>query len=215
MDLRRAIYHGVVCGDAETVQGATTQAVQQGEPPDELLNDVLIAAMADVGGRFERREYFVPEMLLSARAMKAGVQVLRPLLGQQGSASAGTVIVGTVEGDIHDIGKTLASMMLEGAAFQVVDLGVDVPPQRFDDAVRDHSAVAVGMSALLTTTMLGMRATIQALRTAGLREQVVVMVGGAPVTERFAQEVGADIYGKDVNSAVHRLKEMLQSRGDA
>jgi 5-methyltetrahydrofolate--homocysteine methyltransferase len=179
--------------------------------PQEVLNEALIAAMAEVGDRFEKREFFVPEMLIAARAMKAGVSVLKPHLGQEAMGAAGTVVIGTVSGDLHDIGKNLVIMMLEGAGFQVTDLGVDVQAEAFVKAIREHSPHFVGMSALLTTTMLSMRSTMEAIEKAGLRGGVKVMVGGAPVTQRFADEIGADIYGQDANSAVRKAKGAFES----
>lgn len=210
MDWKRQIYDKVIAGDADGVHTLTSQALEAGQAPEELLNGALIAAMAEVGDRFERREFFVPEMLIAARAMKAGVAVLKPLLGQEAVGAAGKVVIGTVAGDLHDIGKNLVIMMLEGAGFQVIDLGVDVSPQAFVQAVREHSPHLVGMSALLTTTMMSMKSTMEAFAEAGLRSEVKVMIGGAPVTQRFADEVGADIYAKDANAAVRKAKAVLQ-----
>ncbi len=210
MDWKRQIYDKVIAGDADGVHTLTSQALEAGQAPEELLNGALIAAMAEVGDRFERREFFVPEMLIAARAMKAGVAVLKPLLGQEAVGAAGKVVIGTVAGDLHDIGKNLVIMMLEGAGFQVIDLGVDVSPQAFVQAVREHSPHLVGMSALLTTTMMSMKSTMEAFAEAGLRSEVKVMIGGAPVTQRFADEVGADIYAKDANAAVRKAKGVLQ-----
>jgi 5-methyltetrahydrofolate--homocysteine methyltransferase len=211
MDWKREIYDKVIMGDAEGVRTHAEQALEQGLAAEELLNDALIAAMAEVGDRFERREFFVPEMLIAARAMKAGVAVLKPLLGQEGLGAAGTVVIGTVSGDLHDIGKNLVIMMLEGAGFRVIDLGVDVSAEGFVQAIRDHSPQLLGMSALLTTTMLSMTSTIEAIEKAGLRDKVKVMVGGAPVTQRFAESIGADIYGQDANAAVRKAKAALQT----
>jgi 5-methyltetrahydrofolate--homocysteine methyltransferase len=210
MEWKREIYDKVIVGDAESVRSLTSQALEQGLVPEELLNEALIAAMAEVGDRFEKREFFVPEMLIAARAMKAGVEVLRPQLAAESLGAAGTVVIGTVAGDLHDIGKNLVVMMLEGAGFQVVDLGVDVKPDAFVAAINEHSPQLVGMSALLTTTMLSMKSTVEAIDSAGLRGRVKVMVGGAPVTQRYADEIGADIYGQDANAAVRKAKEALQ-----
>jgi 5-methyltetrahydrofolate--homocysteine methyltransferase len=211
MDWKRDIYDKVIVGDAEGVRTLTTQALEQGLVPEELLNEALIAAMAEVGDRFEKREFFVPEMLIAARAMKAGVEVLRPRLAAESLGAAGKVIIGTVTGDLHDIGKNLVVMMLEGAGFQVIDLGVDVSADAFVEAINEHSPQLLGMSALLTTTMLSMKSTLEAIESAGLRDRVKVMVGGAPVTQRYADEIGADIYGQDANAAVRKAKEVLQS----
>ena len=210
MDWKRQIYDKVIAGDADGVSTLTSQALEAGEVPEELLNNALIAAMAEVGDRFEKREFFVPEMLIAARAMKAGVAVLKPLLGQEAVGAAGKVVIGTVAGDLHDIGKNLVIMMLEGAGFQVIDLGVDVSPDAFVQAVRDHSPHLVGMSALLTTTMMSMKSTIEAIEEAGLRDSVKVMIGGAPLTQRFADEIGADVYGQDANVAVRKAKGAVQ-----
>ncbi len=210
MDWKRDIYDKVIVGDAEGVRTLTSQALEQGLVPEELLNEALIAAMAEVGDRFEKREFFVPEMLIAARAMKAGVEVLRPRLAAESLGAAGKVIIGTVAGDLHDIGKNLVVMMLEGAGFQVIDLGVDVSADAFVEAINEHSPQLLGMSALLTTTMLSMKSTLEAIASAGLRDKVKVMVGGAPVTQRYADEIGADIYGQDANAAVRKAKEALQ-----
>jgi len=209
MDLKEELFNKVLAGDAEGVEVLTAQGVEQGLSPGELLNQVLIAAMSEVGERFERREFFVPEMLVAARAMKAGVKVLEPSLTPGDIKSLGTVVIGTVAGDLHDIGKNLVVMMLEGAGFKVIDLGVDVAPAQFVQAIRNHSPQAIGMSALLTTTMLSMKSTLQALEEAGLRDKVIVMVGGAPLTQRFADDIGADVYGRDANAAVRKVKEAL------
>jgi len=210
MALKEELYDNVINGDAEGVKKLTQQAVQEGFPAEELLNGVLIPAMADVGQRFERQEFFVPEMLVAARAMKHGVEVLRPHLVSAGIKPIGTVLIGTVSGDLHDIGKNLVVMMLEGTGFRVVDLGVDVSPDKFVAGVREHSPQLLGMSALLTTTMVAMKATIQALTQTGVRDRVKVMIGGAPVTQRFADEIGADIYAADASSAARKAKEALR-----
>jgi 5-methyltetrahydrofolate--homocysteine methyltransferase len=165
--------------------------------------------MAEVGARFERQEYYVPEMLLAARAMQAGLGLLKPLLAQRSVKPLGTVVIGTVKGDLHDIGKNLVAMMLEGAGFQIVDLGVDVPSERFVQAVREHGADLVGLSALLTTTMTQMSHVIRAMADAGLREKVKVLVGGAPITERFAAEIGADGHGETATAAVRVARRVL------
>jgi 5-methyltetrahydrofolate--homocysteine methyltransferase len=209
MSLKEDIYNKVIVGDAEGVKTLTARAVQEGFTAAELLNEALIPAMTEVGQRFERQEYFVPEMLIAARAMKAGVEILRPYLVEAGVKPIGTVVIGTVAGDLHDIGKNLVSMMLEGTGFRVIDLGVDVPAEKFVQAVRENNPQIVGMSALLTTTMMAMKATIEALRKAGLRERVKVMVGGAPVTQRFADEIGADLYAPDASSAARTAKEAV------
>jgi 5-methyltetrahydrofolate--homocysteine methyltransferase len=196
------IYNAVLEGDAKTTQAGVSAAMAEGIPADTILKDGLIAAMAEVGRLFEENEYFVPEMLVAARAMQSGLALLKPALAAGGSVSAGKVIVGTVKGDLHDIGKNLVAMMLEGAGFEVVDLGTDVTPEKFVQAVINHKPQVIGMSALLTTTMPSMGSTVKALQEAGVRDQVKVMIGGAPVTDAFARQIGADGYSPDASSAV-------------
>ncbi len=196
------VYEAILTGDQHAAREAVEQALAEGAAPGDILNEGMIAAMAEVGRLFEEEEYFVPEMLISARAMKEGLAVLKPRLVTDAVASAGTVAAGTVKGDMHDIGKNLVCTMLEGAGFEVIDLGVDVPPERFVETVRERGAGIVAMSALLTTTMPSMRATIEALEAAGLRQRVRVMVGGAPVTEAYARQIGADGYSTDASRAV-------------
>jgi len=208
MDLHQ-IYERVIAGDAPKVKDLVQQAVAEGVPPSEIISHYLIPAMAEVGARFERQEFYVPEMLIAARAMQTGLSVLKPLLVEGELETAGCVIMGTVKGDLHDIGKNLVCMMLEGAGFEVADLGVDVPPERFVDAVRERRPDIVGMSALLTTTMPAMKSTIEALVEAGLREGVRLMVGGAPLTQAYADQIGADGYAPDAGAAVRKAKELL------
>ena len=209
MALKEELYESVVNGDGEAVKTLTTQAVAQGMKASEILNDVLIPAMTDVGQRFERQDFFVPEMLVAARAMKYGVEVLRPHLVAAGVKPIGTVVVGTVQGDLHDIGKNLVIMMLEGTGFRVIDLGVDVSADKFVAAIKEHHPELVAMSALLTTTMMAMKASVEALKRAGVRDQVKVMIGGAPVTQKFADELGANVYAADASSAARLAKEAL------
>ncbi len=209
------IFNAVLEGDAKACTAGVQAALDAGLPPDTILKEGLIAAMAEVGRLFEENEYFVPEMLVSARAMQAGLNLLKPALAAAGAAPAGKVVVGTVKGDLHDIGKNLVAMMLEGAGFEVVDLGTDVTPDKFVKAVMEHKPKAgeaplvIGMSALLTTTMPSMTGTIKALQEAGLREQVKVMIGGAPVTDGFAKQIGADGYSPDASSAVRLAKSLM------
>ena len=205
----KAIYDGVVEGDNASVQKNVQAALDAGQPASAVLNEGLIPAMAEVGRLFEEGEYFVPEMLISARAMKSAMAMLKPLLQKAEVKYAGTVVIGTVKGDLHDIGKNLVSLMLEGAGFQVKDLGTDVPAEKYVEAVRENNANVVAMSALLTTTMVNMKSTIDALREAGLRESVKVMVGGAPVTDSFAKQIGADGYAPDASRAVAVTKSLL------
>jgi corrinoid protein of di/trimethylamine methyltransferase len=179
--------------------------------PQEVLSGGLIAGMDEVGKDFKAGDLFVPEVLIAARAMHAGMGVLRPLLAESDTASAGKYLIGTVEGDLHDIGKNLVKMMIEGAGFETIDLGTDVQPAAFVEAVREHQPDVVGMSALLTTTMVNMKNTIEALEEAGLRDSIKIMIGGAPVTAAFAEEVGADAYAPDAASAVDVAREFAKN----
>jgi 5-methyltetrahydrofolate--homocysteine methyltransferase len=203
------IFDGILDGNNTGVPRAVQQALDAGHAPETVLNEAMIAAMAKVGQLFEEGEYFVPEMLIAARAMQSGLAVLKPHLVKANVASSGKVVAGTVKGDLHDIGKNLVCMMLEGAAFEIIDLGSDVSPERFVEAARENQADIVAMSALLTTTMTNMSTTISALEAAGLRGQVKVMVGGAPVTQRYADEIGADGYAPDASRAVAKAKELV------
>ena len=203
------LFDAVVTGDHVTSKSITADALANGTEPLALVNDHMIPAMDDVGGRFERNEYFVPELLLSARAMKAAMELIRPLLAARGDEPVGRVVIGTVKGDLHDIGKNLVCAMLEGGGFEVFDLGVNVPPEKFIAKVRETNAQLVGMSALLTTTMPSMKLTIDAFAREGLRDQVKFMVGGAPVTQRFATEIGSDGYAENAPSAVALAKRLM------
>jgi 5-methyltetrahydrofolate--homocysteine methyltransferase len=198
----KAIYDGVVEGDNASVQQHVQEALGSGVSASAILNEGLIPAMAEVGRLFEEGEYFVPEMLISARAMKGAMATLKPYLLQGEVKYAGKVVIGTVKGDLHDIGKNLVSLMLEGAGFQVTDLGSDVTAEKYIASVKETGSNIVAMSALLTTTMVNMKATITALEEAGLRDQVKVMIGGAPVTDSFAKQIGADGYAPDASRAV-------------
>jgi len=196
-------------GDDGSVAGLVQQALDQGLSPAEVLNGGLIAGMDEVGKDFKAGDLFVPEVLIAARAMHAGMGVLRPLLAEADVPSAGKYVIGTMKGDLHDIGKNLVKMMLEGAGFETVDVGTDVGPETFVAAVREHQPQIVGFSALLTTTMPGMKATIEALQEAGLRDTVKIMVGGAPVTAAFAEKIGADAYAPDAASAVETARKLV------
>lgn len=207
MDLK-TIYESVIEGDAAGVQSGVNAALSAGIAPEVILNQALIAAMEEVGKRFEEGEFFVPEMLIAARAMQSGLNLLKPQLAAGGIKAAGKVAIGTVKGDLHDIGKNLVSMMLEGAGYEVVDLGVDVDAQKFVKAAQEGAQV-IGMSALLTTTMNNMQGTLQALEAAGLRGQVKVIIGGAPVTDAYARQIGADAYAPDASSAVRTVRQLL------
>lgn len=205
----KEIYEGVIEGQSPVVQQKVKAALEAGVDPSLILNEGMIAAMAEVGKRFEDGDYFVPEMLISARAMQGGMVLLKPRLKQADVKSAGKVVIGTVKGDLHDIGKNLVSMMLEGAGFEIIDLGADVSPDKFIEAIRSNGAQVVAMSALLTTTMPNMKNTLEALKAAGLRDQVKVMIGGAPVTDSYAQQIGADGYAPDASRAVSVAKGLL------
>jgi len=207
-DILEHLAERLYAGEHLQVADRVRQALQGGLSPAEVLSG-LIAGMDRVGRDFQSGLLFVPEVLLAARAMHAGMAVLRPLLAETGVPYVGTYLIGTVQGDLHDIGKNLVRMMLEGAGFQVLDLGTDVSPERFVAAVREHRPQILGMSALLTTTMPGMRRTIEALEEAGLRDRVKVMVGGAPVTAEYAREIGADAYAPDAATAVEVARRLL------
>jgi len=199
----------VEMGDRPTAEALTRQALEAGEDAGQLIRQGLIPAMGIVGEKFKNGEYFVPELLVASRAMRACLDILRPVLAPGAFQTIGRVVIGTVRGDLHDIGKNLVKIMLEGAGFEVIDLGVDVAPERFVEAVRTHQPQIVGLSALLTTTMMSMPATIEALRAASLRDQVKVIIGGAPITETFASEITADGYGADAYAAVELAKRFL------
>jgi 5-methyltetrahydrofolate--homocysteine methyltransferase len=199
----------VVVGDAAAVQLLVQQAVTEEVPPLEIITRCLLPAMGEVGDRFERAEFFVPEMIIASRAMQAGLAVLRPLMVEDQLEPLGCAIIGTVQGDVHDLGKNLVGMMLEGAGLQVRDLGADVAPERFVQAVREGKAQIVALSALMTTTMTTMQRTIEALEEAGVRDGVKILVGGAPLTQEYCGEIGADGYAPDASSAVRKAKELL------
>jgi corrinoid protein of di/trimethylamine methyltransferase len=199
----------VIAGKVEEVGNMTKEALDAGMDPDEVLNKGLIAGMDVVGQRFKAGDMFIPEVLRSAKAMSAGMEHLRPVLAEGDTKRAGTLVIGTVEGDLHDIGKNLVGMMFEGAGFKVVNIGIDLKPEVFVEAVKEHKPELLGMSALLTTTMPKMGETINALKEAGVRDQVKIMVGGAPVTEEYAKEIGADLYGANAASSVDKAKAEL------
>ncbi len=203
------VYQAILDGDQKASHQHVQSALDAGLSAEEILTQGLIPAMAEVGNLFECGEYFVPEMLISARAMQAGLSLLKPLLVASNVASMGKVIIGTVQGDLHDIGKNLVAMMMEGAGFEIVDLGTDVSPDKFVEAARKHTPQIVAMSALLTTTMPKMEMTIKALGEAGLRKNVKVMIGGAPVTEDYARSIGADGYATDASRAASTAKFLV------
>jgi 5-methyltetrahydrofolate--homocysteine methyltransferase len=200
----------VVNGQAPKAKELTAKALEAGVSPGKILQEGLIPGMAEVGRRFECREFYVPELLIAARAMHAALDILRPLLAASGEVEpVGKVVIGTVRGDLHDIGKNLVTMMLEGSGFEVKDLGIDVSPEKFVNAVKEGGYDVLAMSALLTTTMPSMKATIDALKEAGLRDKVKVIIGGAPITQEYANQIGADGYGEDANQAVRVAKQLL------
>jgi 5-methyltetrahydrofolate--homocysteine methyltransferase len=207
VDVRR-LYEAIINGDAKTAGAVTEDALRDGVDPQDLLDKQIIPALDEVGRRFECNEYFVPELLISARATKAALDQIRPLLAERGAEPVGRVVIGTVKGDLHDIGKNLVSSMLAGGGFEVYDLGVDVSPEKFVATVKENNANIVALSALLTTTMPSMRTIIEALEKAGLREKVKVMVGGAPVTKQYADQIGADGYSEDANRAVALARKL-------
>jgi 5-methyltetrahydrofolate--homocysteine methyltransferase len=211
MDLD-ALKEAVINGDAKGCTVLTDVAIQAGHSPQKILTEALVPAMQVVGDKFRCNEVYVPEVLVAARAMKKSLGLLKPLLTQTGAKPVGTAVIGTVKGDLHDIGKNLVCMMLEGAGFEVIDLGADVAPEKFVQAAKDTRAQILGISTLLTTTMLGMKDVLQALERADLRTKVKVMVGGAPVTQSFADEIGADGYGESAADAVDKAKELLGIR---
>lgn len=209
MPEKTLLHQAVLRGDAATAQSLTAQSLADGTTPLDLVNHSLIPAMDEVGKKFESNEYFVPELLLSARAMKAAMAQIRPLLIASGENSAGRIVIGTVRGDLHDIGKNLVAAMLEGGGFEVFDLGVNVTPEQFVEAATQHQATLVGLSALLTTTMGSMQKTIEAFEKAGIRDQVKVMIGGAPVSSQFALTIGADGYGENAPDAVAIARKLV------
>lgn len=213
-DLQK-LYDAILEGDAKGAKAVTEQALAAGVDPLELVTKYMVPAMDEVGKRFECEDYFVPELLISARAMKGALELIRPLLAAQGSQPLGRVAIGTVKGDLHDIGKNLVASMLEGGGFEVFDLGADVSPEKFVAAVEEKGANIVCLSALLTVTMPAMKTTIEALRSAGVRDKVKVLVGGAPVTSQYAAEIGADGYGENAISAVSLARQLVGQGSEA
>jgi 5-methyltetrahydrofolate--homocysteine methyltransferase len=209
VDLLAGISEHLIRGDDEKVAELTGKAIEQKLPAKQILDDGLIAGMDIVGQRFKNHEIYLPEVLLAARAMYAGMGQLKPLLVKEGIPPIGKIVLGSVQGDLHDIGKNLVSIMLRGAGFEVIDLGADVAPQRFLEAAKSEDAPVIGMSALLTTTMPAMSKVVELLKREGLAEEVKTIVGGAPVSEAFANEIGADAYGFDAANAVERVKGLV------
>jgi len=211
MDFLAELRTSAVEGNADRVEELTRKALDKGIEVQEILNEGLIAAMDAVGERFENEELFIPEMFLAAEAMNRGLEILRPLFVEKGIKPQGTLVIGTVEGDRHDLGKRLVAMMMVSAGFKVIDLGVDVSPEKFVEAVKRETAQLVGMSALLTTTLPAMKATIEMLKEAGLSDKVKTLIGGVPVTQGYADEIGADGYAPDAATGVKKAKELVQS----
>ena len=211
-EILKGLYDETLVGNAPAVLELTNQGIADGMNPETLLFEALIPSLEEVGARFERGDFFVPEMLIAGRAMAGALEVLRPLLAATGAETVGKFLMGTVKGDVHDIGKNLVNIMLEGAGFEVIDLGVQVPPEKFVEAINEHKPDIVGFSAFLTTTMPMFKANINALEKAGIRDQVIVMVGGAPVTQEYADAVGADGDAADASTAVRRAKDLLQRK---
>jgi 5-methyltetrahydrofolate--homocysteine methyltransferase len=201
MDTLKQLQEHVIAGRRKEVTALTQQLIDEGLKPETILYDGLLPGMSVVGDRFEKGEYFIPEMLLAARSLNAGLDLLRPLLTDADMKPTGTVVLGTVQGDIHDIGKNLVAVMMQGAGFQVIDAGVDVPPERFVELIREHSPDIVGLSALLTTTMPSMEDTMKVFKAENVRDQVKVLIGGAPVTQEYASRIGADGYGRNATAA--------------
>ena len=205
------IQEGISKGNVSLIKETVTALVEEGIAPLTIINDGLMIAMNEVGLRFKNGDMFVPEVMMSAKALSAGLELVKPLLSTEDNISKGKVLIGTVRGDLHDIGKNLVAMMLESSGFTVINMGVDISEEKFIEAVKEHQPDILGMSALLTTTMPAMETTIQAIQQAGLREQVKIIVGGAPVSQKFAQEIGADGYSGDAQEAIALCESLLAS----
>lgn len=205
----KEIADNLIKGKAPEVKELVQRAIDEGEDVEKVLNEGLVAGMSVVGAKFKANEFYVPEVLIAARAMKAGMGILRPILQEKNIKGIGTVVLGTVRGDLHDIGKNLVAMMLEGAGFEIIDLGVDVSPEKFIETAKEKKADLVGLSALLTTTMPSMKDVVKAVGDSGLKDKVKVIIGGAPLTQSYADEIGADGYAPDAASAVDEVKQLL------
>jgi 5-methyltetrahydrofolate--homocysteine methyltransferase len=210
-NLLQELSENLIGGKKEVVEELTRQTLQNGTEARDILNKGLLPGMEVVGQKFRDFEFFLPEVLVAARAMKAAMEIIKPILVETGVRPVAKVVLGTVRGDLHDIGKNLVGMMLQGAGFEVIDLGIDVTPEKFVEMARQHQVELVGLSALLTTTMVSMKDTVQAFRDAGYRDRVKIMIGGAPVTEEYAIEIGADGYASDAPSATELAKSLLKS----
>jgi corrinoid protein of di/trimethylamine methyltransferase len=206
------LHDAILNGDAKTAVAVTKEALDAGANPMDLVTQYMIPAMDEVGRRFECEEYFVPELLLAARAMKGSLELIRPLLAESGAEPVGRVVIGTVKGDLHDIGKNLVASMLEGAGFEVIDLGADVPPEKFVTAAKEKKADIIALSALLTVTMPMMKNTIAEVERAGMRDSIKIIVGGAPVTEQYAREIGADGYSDNASGAVQLARSLVTKK---
>ena len=214
-EILQGLYDNTLIGNAPEVKDLVNQGLADDLDPEKMLYDGLIPSLEEVGARFERGDFFVPEMLIAARAMQGALDILRPLLAETGAKPIGTYVMGTVKGDVHDIGKNLVNIMLEGAGFTVYDLGVNVAPETFVQQIQEHAPDVVGFSAFLTTTMPMFKANINALQKSGLRDEVIVMVGGAPVTQEYADKVGADGYAPDASTAVRLAKDLIARKRSA
>ena len=214
-EILQGLYDHTLVGHAPEVKDLVNEGLADGMDPEAMLYDALIPSLEEVGARFERGDFFVPEMLIAARAMQGALDILRPLLAETGAQTVGTYVMGTVKGDVHDIGKNLVNIMLEGAGFQVIDIGVQAAPEKFIAGIEEHKPDIVGMSAFLTTTMPMFKANINALEKAGIRDDVIVMVGGAPVTQQYADAVGADGYASDASTAVRLAKDLIERKRTA
>jgi 5-methyltetrahydrofolate--homocysteine methyltransferase len=211
-EIIKALFDETMIGTAPAVLELTNKALAEGMGPDTILFEALIPSLEEVGARFERGDYFVPEMLIAGKAMSGALNVLRPLLAETGAETVGTFLMGTVKGDVHDIGKNLVNIMLEGAGFKVIDIGVQVAPEKFIAAINEHQPDILGMSAFLTTTMPMFKVNIHEITKAGLRDKVIIMVGGAPVTQEYADAVGADGFASDASTAVRVAKDLIQKK---
>ena len=211
-EIIKALFDETMIGNAPAVLELTNKALAEGMGPDTILFEALIPSLEEVGARFERGDYFVPEMLIAGKAMSGALNVLRPLLAETGAETVGTFLMGTVKGDVHDIGKNLVNIMLEGAGFKVIDIGVQVAPEKFIAAINEHQPDILGMSAFLTTTMPMFKVNIHEITKAGLRDKVIIMVGGAPVTQEYADAVGADGFVADASTAVRVAKDLIQKK---
>ena len=211
-EIIKGLYDETLVGNAPAVLELTKRGLAEGMGPETILYEALIPALEEVGARFERGDFFVPEMLIAGKAMSGALDILRPLLAETGAETIGTFVMGTVKGDVHDIGKNLVNIMLEGAGFEVIDLGVQTSPEKFIAAVEEHKPDIVGFSAFLTTTMPMFKVNMHELTKAGLRDKVIVMVGGAPVTQEYADAVGADGFAADASTAVRKAKELIAQK---